>query len=182
MGLDMYLSKKTYVKQWSHNKPEDQFEVSVKKGGVTYPNINPERVSYVTEEVMYWRKANQIHGWFCNNTNEVVADVKYTLERSDLEDLLKVCKEVLELINTSSKSTTQVVGGWKNGEEYMTDVEVYDNTDEIMDLLPPTQGFFFGGGEIDEWYKQQIEETITTLEEELLNPDEYSEYEYYASW
>jgi len=71
MGLDMYLSKKTYVKQWSHNKPEDQYEVSVKRGGVTYPSIRPERVSYVTEEIMYWRKANQIHGWFVSNCQEV---------------------------------------------------------------------------------------------------------------
>lgn len=182
MGLDMYLSKKTYVKRWSHNEPENQFDVSVKKGGVTYPNVKPERISYVTEEVMYWRKANQIHGWFVNNTSEITPDVQYRLERSDLEDLLKVCKEVLEILNTAPKTKTQVVGGWKGGEEYMVDVEVYDNTEKILELLPPTQGFFFGSGEIDDWYKQQIEETITTLEEELSSEDEYSEYEYYASW
>ena len=49
MGLDMYLSKKTYVKQWSHNSPDEQFNVSVNRGGTTYPGIKPERVSYVTE-------------------------------------------------------------------------------------------------------------------------------------
>ncbi len=31
MGLDMYLSKKTYVKQWAHNEKKDQFSVSIKK-------------------------------------------------------------------------------------------------------------------------------------------------------
>jgi hypothetical protein len=184
MGLDMYLSKKTYVKQWSHNKPEDQYEVSVKRGGVSYPNIKSERVSYVTEEVMYWRKANQIHGWFVTNCEEREPDVKYSVTRKDLETLLETCQKVLGILNQSEKKTTQVVGGWRNGENYMVDVDVYDGTDEIMELLPPTQGFFFGSDTIDEWYKGQIEETITTLESELSIPDSGydADYDYYASW
>jgi hypothetical protein len=53
-----------------------------------------------------------------------------------------------------------------------------------MELLPPTQGFFFGSDNIDQWYKETIEETITTLKEELSVPNEGygSDYEYYASW
>ena len=184
MGLDMYLSKKTYVKQWSHQSPEDQYEVSVKRGGVSYPNIRQERVSYVTEEIMYWRKANQIHGWFVSNCEERVPDVKYDVTREDLENLLETCKKVLGILNQSEVKITQVVGGWKSGEQYMVDHEVYDTTDEIMKLLPPTQGFFFGSDSIDQWYKETIEETITTLEEELSVPQEGygSDYEYYASW
>jgi len=183
MGLDMYLSKKTYVKQWSHKRPEEQFEVVVKKGGENYPNIKSERVSYITEEVMYWRKANQIHGWFCNNGYEITPDVRYQIEGEQLVELLNTCKKVLELLNTATKTTKQVVGGWKGGEEYMVDVEVYDNVDEIMELLPPTQGFFFGSDNIDDWYKQDIENTIQVLEEEMKSSGEdYPEYEYYASW
>ena len=128
----MYLSKKTYVKQWSHNKPEDQYEVSVKKGGVTYPNIRTERVSYVTEELMYWRKANQIHGWFVNNCEEDIPDVKYSLGREQLVELVDICKKVLEILNTATKLTKQVVGGWRNGEDYMVDVEVYDNIEDAI--------------------------------------------------
>lgn len=181
MGLDMYLSKKTYVKQWSHRKPEDQFDVSVKRGGETYPNIKPERVSYVIEELMYWRKANQIHGWFCNNTEEIVADVKYYVTKTDLEVLLETCKSVSDILEKSPKITKQVVGGWKNGEEYMVPVEVYDNN-VIADILPPTQGFFFGSDTIDDYYKQDIDDTIKFLEEELSNCEEDAEFEYYASW
>lgn len=183
MGLDMYLSKKTYVKRWSFQNPEEVFEVSVKKSGVTYPNIKTERVSYITEEIMYWRKANQIHGWFVTNCEEVIEDVKYRVSREDLQSLLETCKQVLDILNGASKTTTQVVGGWKNGKEYKVDVEVYD-TEDVLELLPPTQGFFFGSDEIDEWYKQNIEETIQVLEEELKsdNKDDYPEYEYYASW
>jgi hypothetical protein len=182
MGLDMYLSKKTYVKQWSHNKPEDQYEVSVKRGGVDYPNIKPERVSYVTEEIMYWRKANQIHGWFVTNCEEIIPDVKYDLKKEDLGNLLETCKKVLEILNQSEKKTTQVVGGWKNGENYMVDVDVYDGTDEIIELLPPTQWFFFGSDTIDDYYKQDITDTINFLQEELSNCEEDAEFEYYACW
>jgi hypothetical protein len=181
MGLDMYLSKKTYVKQWSHRKPEDQFEVSVKRGDFTYTNIKPERVSYVIEELMYWRKANQIHGWFCNNTSEITADVRYYVTKTDLEVLLETCKKVVEVLETSPKITKQVVGGWKDGEQYMVGVEVYDN-DVLQDILPPTQGFFFGSDTIDEWYKKDIEDTIKFLEEELPNCEDDAEFEYYASW
>lgn len=184
MGLDMYLSKKTYVKRWEHKTPEEQYEVSVKKGGVTYPNVNPERISYVTEEITYWRKANQIHGWFVENTEEIVDNVKYYVTRENLEELLSTCKQVLDLLNKSKKTTTQVVAGWRNGEEYKEDVEVYEDVDDIMDLLPPTQGFFFGSYEVDDWYKEQIVDTITALENELsIESDDYgAEYEYYASW
>lgn len=183
MGLDMYLSKKTYVKQWSHNKPEEQFEVSVKKGGVTFPDIKTDRISYVTEEVAYWRKANQIHGWFVNNCEEVVADVKYYVTRENLEELLETCKKVVEMLNSSTKTTKKVVSGWSGGEEMYTDIEVYD-TEDILEILPPTQGFFFGSDSIDEWYKKDIEDTIKVLEDELSVPTigYGADYEYYASW
>lgn len=178
----MYLTKKTFVQRWSHHKLEDQYEVSVKRGGVDYPNIKPERVSNVTEEIMYWRKANQIHGWFVNNCEERVPDVKYYVTKEDLGNLLETCKKVIEILNQSEKKTTKVVGGWKNGENYMVDVDVYDGTNEIMELLPPTEGFFFGSDTIDEWYKQQVEETITTLESELSIISVGYGYEYYACW
>ncbi len=61
MGLDMYLTKETYVKNWDFQKAQDKHAVTVQKGGETVKSIKPERVSYVTEEVAYWRKANQIH-------------------------------------------------------------------------------------------------------------------------
>jgi hypothetical protein len=63
----------------------------------------------------------------------------------------------------------------------MADVEVYDN-DILQDILPPTQGFFFGSDNIDNYYKETISETIKFLEEELPNCDEDDEFEYYASW
>ena len=182
MGLDMYLSKKTYVKQWSHQTPEEKFEVSVTKGGQPYGEIQSDRISYVTESLMYWRKANQIHGWFTANTQELTEEVSYRVNLDDLKNLLETCKQVLDILNNSKMKTVQIRSGWSGGEEIYSDVEVYESTDEIMELLPPTQGFFYGSDEIDEWYKQSIEETVEFLEREIPKCDEYDEFEYYASW
>ncbi len=40
MGLDMYLSKKTYVKNWSHQTPEETHSVEVRKGDVLIAEID----------------------------------------------------------------------------------------------------------------------------------------------
>jgi hypothetical protein len=182
MGLDMYLSKKTYVKQWDYKKPEVQFEVTVKLGGEEFNGIQPKRVSYITEELMYWRKANQIHGWFVHNGREMEEEVLYRLTLEDLRNLLDTCNQVLGLLNKSEKRVIQVKSGWSGGEEIYSDSEVFDCVDEVEELLPPTQGFFYGSYEIDEWYKQTIEETVEFLEKELPNCQEDDEFEYYASW
>lgn len=187
MGLDMYLSKKTYVKQWAHQDKKEQFSVSVKKGNKKYTGIKPERVSYITEEIAYWRKANQIHGWFARNGHEVTADVRYNLEGEQIQQLVNDCKKVLEILNNAPQKKAEIVAGWKNGEQYTEEIDVADLSPEdeetIMELLPPTEGFFFGSSEIDSWYKQQLEETIKVLQEEIeFNEDKYPEYQYYASW
>ena len=182
MGLDMYLSKKTYVKQWDFKKPEEQFQVTVKLGGKKFDGVKPERISYVTEELMYWRKANQIHGWFVNNGSEILEEVSYRLTFEDLQNLLDTCKQVLDILNKSEKKVIQVRSGWSGGEEIYSDVEVFDCEDEVSDLLPPTQGFFYGSDELGEWYKESILETVEFLERGLPKCTEYDEFEYYASW
>ena len=126
MGLDMYLTKKTYVKNWEHNGAENQYTIDIKKGGNPVTFINPKRISYIEEEVMYWRKANQIHGWFVRNGQERIPDVLYRIEREDLERLLNECKVVIEKLNECEKSTKQVVNGWSGDEETHIDINVYN--------------------------------------------------------
>jgi hypothetical protein len=182
MGLDMYLSKKTYVKQWSHHTPEETFEVNVTKGGKPYEGIQLDRVSYVTEELMYWRKVNQIHGWFCNNTQQLEEEVRYSVTKEDLSTLLETCHKVLGILEKAGKTSMAVCTGWSSGERIMEDIEVYDCMEEIEDLLPPTRGFFYGSDDLGEWYKESILETVEFLERELPKCNEYDEFEYYASW
>lgn len=142
MGLDMYLEKRTDVRLWNFQKPEEQFEVVVKKGGVTYPKFNPEKVTTVVEEIGYWRKANQIHKWFVDNVQKGVDNCgEYFTPISSLEKLLELCEKV-KADNTLAET-----------------------------LLPTASGFFFGGEEYDEWYFKDIDHTIEVLTEALSDKD-----------
>ena len=40
MGLDMYLYKKTYVKNWDHNDKKDHYEITIKKGDRKSTRLN----------------------------------------------------------------------------------------------------------------------------------------------
>jgi hypothetical protein len=157
MGLDMYLSKKTYVKQWDHQSPEEKHEVTVTKGGNRLESIKSNRVKYVEEEVGYWRKANQIHRWFVENVQDGDDNCRsYYVDESKLEELLELCKKVLE------------------------------NPELGPELLPTQSGFFYGSVEYGEWYIEDLKNTITIIEELFsernesgyLNGDIY----YTSSW
>lgn len=145
MGLDMYLEKRTYVKQWEHQKPEEQYSVEVTKGGESV-KIDTKRVTHIIEEIGYWRKANHIHRWFVDNIQDGVDNCgDYHIEQSKLKDLLEICKKI-----KSDNSLAE-------------------------ELLPTASGFFFGGEDYDEWYYKDIDNTIEVLEEALsdTNADYY---------
>jgi len=113
-------------------------------------------VQEVTIEVAYWRKANAIHRWFVNNVQEGVDECQTTpLSRDKLEELLIVVNQVV------------------------------DDHDLAHELLPASEGFFFGGQEYDEWYfeklsytKQMLEKLLTDLNDKNLCVTLY----YHASW
>jgi hypothetical protein len=48
-------------------------------------------------------------------------------------------------------------------------------------LLPAASGFFFGGTDYDEWYYNDIQNTIKILEEALAE-DSSSDFYYSSSW
>jgi hypothetical protein len=150
MGLDMYLDKRTYVKQWDHIDETKQYKVEVTRGGEP-TNIDPKKVKYIIEEAGYWRKANAIHKWFVDNIQDGVDDCRDAYaERRDLQTLLDLCRIVI-----IDKSKAE-------------------------QLLPSASGFFFGNTEYDEWYYNDIQNTIEILEKAL--EDEDGDYYYSSSW
>ena len=152
MGLDMYLYKKNYIWQGEWVNPEAKQEVIVKTGGEVDKKIKPERVKYVVEEVGYWRKANQIHNWFVQNVQNGTDDCgNYYVSREKLEELLDICR----IVSIDKEKAEQ--------------------------LLPTASGFFFGGTEYDEWYYQDIEDTIKILED-ILSDENGDDFEYHSSW
>lgn len=49
-------------------------------------------------------------------------------------------------------------------------------------LLPPTQGFFFGSSEVDDWYWQDLEDTVKQLSTILEEYPKEWQFEYHSSW
>jgi len=95
MGLDMYLTKQTYIgAKYEHRGITGT--IDIRKGDKTIP-IELNRVAYIVEEVGYWRKANQIHGWFVDNIQRCVDDGEnYPVSYDKLMHLKQLCQEVLE--------------------------------------------------------------------------------------
>jgi hypothetical protein len=181
MGLDMYLKKKTYVKNWSHMEPEQLHKVTVKKGGKVVKEIQPDRISSIEEQVAYWRKENHIHAWFVNNVQGGEDDCReYSVSREQLKELVDTCEKVLASLDNSPKKKVKVKVGWQGGKELYEDIDVYVNTELAEELLPTQAGFFFGGTEYDEWYVKGLENTLNQITP-LLSEEE-GDFYYQASW
>jgi hypothetical protein len=158
MGLDQYLYRKSYLLSGDWVKPECREEVLVTKGGQDHGKIKNDRIRYVVEEVGYWRKSNQIHKWFVDNVQNGKDDCgEYKVTRLHLEKLLKACEEVMQ--------DYEETGGTKAHE-----------------ILPTTDGCFFGNQEYDSWYFKDIEYTIEIVKELLSNREDIEEYYYVSSW
>jgi hypothetical protein len=105
-------------------------------------------------KVMYWRKANAIHKWFVDNCQNGVDECQRSLVGfSQVKELLALCKKV---------------------KRYKK---------QAPELLPTSEGFFFGGTEYDDWYFSNIQQTIDGLEKlfKIPNIDSWDFY-YQSSW
>lgn len=152
MGLDMYLYKKHYVKNWDHNPKDYRYSFTVKRGGKNVESINKKRIAYIIEEVACWRKFNALHAWFVNVAQDGNDDCKeYWVSRDDLIQLLILLRRI-------------------------------DENHELAETLLPTQeGFFFGPTAYDECYFIDVKDTINVLKE-LLDEDNSDDYYYRSSW
>lgn len=139
----------------------------------------------IYEEVGYWRKANAIHNWFCDNVQGGVDNCgSYEVTKIQLTNLLDTCKLVKEkfvikpaLVEDGAEF---VDGKWKPN---MIDGEVITNTEVAEELLPTCSGFFFGSTDYDDWYIRQIDNTIEILTKVLAETDFDKEIVYYsANW
>lgn len=184
MGLDMYLSKKTYVKNWDYMDPKERHQITVLKNGIPVETIDVSKVNYIEEEIAYWRKANQIHNWFVENVQEGKDDCgDYYVEQEQLRELVNLCKKIIDVAKLEDgeihMSTTYEAG--KVTENYEKG-KIITNVEEIEELLPTSSGFFFGSTQYDEYYLGQLQDTIDMLEPYLSEKyDDFSISFYYSS-
>ena len=187
MGLDMYLTKRHYVKRWSHQSKEEKCYVSVRRNGKKLPYVNASKITYLVESVAYWRKSNQIHDWFVKNVQNGVDECQETwVDPSKLQELLDTCKQVLAASTLVKGKQINGYGFDEHGEKdpNFIDGEVIEDSTVAEALLPTSSGFFFGGTEYDKWYLDDIKNTIEMLEAELAIDygRDQPEYYYRSSW
>lgn len=157
MGLDMYLSAKVSpgIKDIPELNTALNVAVEAARSGLSLPVSQDWHVS-LDIEIAYWRKVNAVHKWFVDNVQDGNDNCeRYYVSYDQLSELVDACRKVLE-----------------------------DNA-RAEELLPPTEGFFFGGTELNEWYFQGLEYTVLQLgpliaagEPDIMNVSFY----YQSSW
>lgn len=100
----------------------------------------------------YWRKANAVHGWFVRNVQGGVDDCNaYSVSREQLIQLKDVCLRIKQFGHVA------------------------------VDLLPTTEGFFFGSTEYDKGYFVNLDLTVTIVDRALAYPED-TRFWYHSSW
>lgn len=93
MGLDMYLTAKRYLSEYTE---ADKEIINVIKAEQIdgMGDMTPKEICC---RAMYWRKANAIHRWFVEHVQEGVDDCReYELESGKLRELESLCLTVLK--------------------------------------------------------------------------------------
>ena len=139
----------------------------------------------VCEGVAYWRKANAIHKFFVDELAGGVDECqRIDVSKSQLEELLDRAKKV--------KAASKLIDGEVNNGYHFVDgkevpiVEkgkIIEDASVADELLPTERGFFFGSTDYDQWYLENIEDTIEQIAKILETTDFNNEYVFYqASW
>lgn len=153
------------MKNWEHLKPEDRHTVQIARGGKPVSGIDPERISVVEEEVMYWRKANHIHGWFVDNVmddGDQNDGRSYLVEEAHLRALAVVCDHVVKdskLVKGTVYAGTVYDKEHPGGLALREAGRVIEDAAVAKNLLPRREGPFFGYYEYDEEYLNDVIDT-----------------------
>ena len=177
MRLDMWLSyrrnldgipdtiqramrKQAYIDAWPYTT-----KIAIEKGKFDASiDDEIENGEPYEERLMYWRKANAIHKFFVDNAAGGIDDcqpVQVTIEV--LKDLVDRCEKILQ------------------GE--VDDEGVLIDPTTAMELLPTQSGFFFGYTDYDDWYIDNLKETVKALKPIVEHAELYTDpIIYEASW
>jgi hypothetical protein len=152
MGLDSYLYKKTYVQNWENNSPDSK--------------IKPERISYIVEDVGYWRKFNALHNYIVENFADGRDDYQHIgLTEGGLRNILDTLKQAKYILDSDASDE--------------------EKSDKLSDVFPTAEGFFFGSTDYEDYYAECVDNAILLLSDLIdeCDDDNYSYSFYYqASW
>jgi len=171
MGLDMYLSSAPKIAGMSLDSvleigrnfdrlKQQQYELyEIVKPHIKHFEEFGHSWDSIVEEVIYWRKANQIHNWFVENLHDGVDEPLFREEvtKENLQELYKLCVKALK---------------------HKTKPKIHPSS-----ILPTRPGCFFGSISYDNFYYHVINETKTKLEDVLKNFDFDTHFLFYeCSW
>ena len=161
MGLDMYLQRAKDLEQQAFSDANDD----------------------ILSGVIYWRKANSIHAFFCDN-GSLAADGKedvgyYLVERNTI---LKLIERIDAITSDKPKQEQVKYFDIATMSEISKDVEYKLNITLAEELLPTRAGFFFGSTEYNYWYYEDLIRTADLLKKELAAVPNQQVWFYYASW
>jgi len=205
MGLDMYLYAEKYVSSYDYETIDGEmtrrdnlmYDRIIESAGLTNLPSAEYGSARVTKCVGYWRKANAIHGWIIRNLANGVDECQRI--RMSREDLIKLRDDCVNALSNRSEAVEIREGA--NGYKLTSDgdpsvivarlmesmkVESAKASKTITDTLnplEPTEGFFFGNTDKDEYYYSYIERTVDMLNS-LLASTQDNDYDFYyqASW
>lgn len=159
MGLDHWVKEKVYLPYWEHGTDEQKQRAESIIEAV--PHISDVRINggiEVTFNAITWRKANAIHGWFVREVQDGIDDCGEYHVTAD--QLTELHRLCLEALRTH----------------------------EVPEGLEPTEGFFFGSTDVDEWYWSDIKRTAQELGEllarhrSIAETGVYRDLYYDSSW
>jgi hypothetical protein len=161
MGLDMYLQRAKDVEKQAFSDAYDD----------------------ILSGVIYWRKANSIHAFFCDNGSLAAdgqEDVGYYLVERDA--ILKLIERIDAITSDKPKQEQVKYFDFVTMTEIVKDVEYKLNITLAQELLPTRSGFFFGDTDYNYWYYTDLARTSGLLKKELAAVPNQQVWFYYASW
>lgn len=189
MGLDMYLMANKaidaeavfgsagvpaeedlrYLPMWSHTSvaSRERAEGILTQVGMMelltpdspWAEIN-ETGTEISVCCLYWRKDNAIHRWFVEKCQQGVDDCgTYPVHPEQLAALRSTCLKAAQCYDAG-------------------DMEL------VYEILPPQSGFFFGGTELDEWYRESLARTAEEIESVIAKAIQAKgvTFSYHSSW
>jgi hypothetical protein len=150
MGLDQYLYASKYVSsaEWRPEEVRAEFDSLVASMGaekmVAKADIKSATIQF---RVGYWRKANQIHGWFVDNVQGGEDDCReYRVSREQLQELLQLCKEAVKTKNQKLLEPQEgfFFGSTEIDEYYWGDIsETVDLINHVLKNTPDDYEFIY---------------------------------------
>lgn len=145
MGLDMYLTAKRYV--WNYKDEDKELQGELNKVMEEDIGNTDMRVSEVSVNAFYWRKANMIHKWFVDNCQDGEDDCReYWVEAKQLVKLKEMCESVLNNKEVGLLPTEEgfFFGSTDYDEYYFKELQdTVDGLEKVLRLDPARWDFYY---------------------------------------